>query len=302
MPPVQEVHKHHISYVPALEGEDNFDEWKRNVIRALTARGLLHVLEGVQPDQETSQDEEEYGSSPVPEISVDICTVSSFDENDYFEVSQPLSFGETSDTGCHRCASDYANQPHAKSSVDAASNMKAKQEKQRSMERNEALLLMSQSLAGMHEWLVLHGFDASEEEPARYFQAVQDVFTRLSTWTLERTKADLQNIKPDTRKTFQAYQQRLMFLRNRYLRAEGRKPRDEREREVLWWAIGGIKNWNGTLHARLARDMMEAPGSGQKLTWPRLMMQLAYIHECDLAYIHKCDRYDYILEPAVIDS
>lgn len=69
---------------------------------------------------------------------------------------------------------------------------------------------------------------------------------------------------------------------------------DDREREVLWWAIEGIKAWSTTLHARLARDMMEAPGSGQRLTWPRLMQQLAFIHECD--------RYDYILGPEATDG
>ncbi|TLD22273.1 hypothetical protein PspLS_07808 [Pyricularia sp. CBS 133598] len=171
MPPVEEDRKHHMSYVPALEGEDNFDEWKRNVIRALTARGLLYVLEGVQPDQEISQHDEEFSSSLAPEVSVDICTVSSFDENEYFQVSRPLSFGTTSHTRCHVCTSDHPNQSHTSSSVDAASDMKVKQERQRSLERSEALLLMSQSLVGVYEWLVLHGFDPSED-PARYFEAV----------------------------------------------------------------------------------------------------------------------------------
>lgn len=258
MPPVQEDHRHHMSYVPALEGENNLDEWKRNVIRALTSRGLIHVLEGVQHDQESSQDEVECSSSSAPEVSVEICT------------------------------------SHTNSNVDAASDMSARQEKQRSMERSEAVLLMSQSLVGVHEWLVLHGFDASEENPARYFQAVQDVFTQLSTWTEDSTKEELMKIQPDPFKPIEAYQQRLSFLRNRYLRAGGFWSRDDREREVLWWAIEGIKAWSTTLHARLTRDMMEAPGSGQRLTWPRLMQQLAFIHECD--------RYDYILGPEATDG
>ncbi|EHA46324.1 hypothetical protein MGG_02698 [Pyricularia oryzae 70-15] len=294
MPPVQEDHRHHMSYVPALEGENNLDEWKRNVIRALTSRGLIHVLEGVQHDQESSQDEVECSSSSAPEVSVEICTVSSFDANDYFEVSRPLSFGTTSDTECYVCTNDHPSQSHTNSNVDAASDMSARQEKQRSMERSEAVLLMSQSLVGVHEWLVLHGFDASEENPARYFQAVQDVFTQLSTWTEDSTKEELMKIQPDPFKPIEAYQQRLSFLRNRYLRAGGFWSRDDREREVLWWAIEGIKAWSTTLHARLTRDMMEAPGSGQRLTWPRLMQQLAFIHECD--------RYDYILGPEATDG
>ncbi|TLS22289.1 uncharacterized protein PpBr36_09731 [Pyricularia pennisetigena] len=286
--------KHHMSYVPALEGEENFDEWKRNVIRALTARGLIHVLEGVQADQDISQDKEKCISCPTPESSVDICSMRSFDETNHSEVSQPASFQAASDTKSRRCASVHSHQSHTNSGVDAASDMKAKQERQGSMERSEALLLMSQSLVGVHEWLVLRGFDPCEEDPAQYFQAVQDVFTRLSTWALDDTRRRLREIKKDGYRTVQQYRQELLFLRNRYLRAECPTPRDEREREVLWWTIDSFKAWCPTLHAQLARDMMEAPGSGQMLTWSRLMRQLAYMYEGH--------RYRYVLGPDATDG
>ncbi|EJT70456.1 hypothetical protein GGTG_11479 [Gaeumannomyces tritici R3-111a-1] len=291
--------------LPTLRGESDLDEWEDLLIKFLRAKKLEHVIkdprrypgppapeksptgkerrntgatEAVLASKQIEKKPERNGARPgssrsakkteaIPKISLefldDILGGSSGGE------AGPSTTADTQDKG--KNGDDEAPaEVDGDTSVDAA--------RDGGLERAQVLVLLGASISPVRHWLLNQGWDAGETDPARYFWSIKDAFSRNASVNGDLEINELKFISSTSFDTIRAFQDRLQYLRGRMLLI-GHLSGAEGDTKMLWYAIDGLKKTYPEIHARLVKDLLAKEGSPRKLTWSRLMMQLAHMHE-----------------------
>ncbi|KLU83325.1 hypothetical protein MAPG_02389 [Magnaporthiopsis poae ATCC 64411] len=288
-----------------LRGESDLEEWEDLLIKYLRAKNLEHiikvprkasgptgsakshlgtdkkkpgVMEVVIANKPSQSKPERNGSRPGSSDSVE--TMGSIPAISLEFLDNILA----SESGGEACPSTAANTGGTSEKAgnetpkvaDRGTSINAARDGE--LERAQVLLLLAASVSPVRDWLLNQGWDADETDPARYFRSIKDCFSRNASVNSDLEINELKFINSASFDTIRAFQERLRYLRRRMFMI-GHLSGVEGETKMLWYAIDGLKRTYPEIHARLVKDLLAKAGSPRKLTWSRLMMQLAHMHE-----------------------
>ncbi|KAL8387389.1 hypothetical protein RB595_009936 [Gaeumannomyces hyphopodioides] len=291
--------------LPALRGESDLDEWEDLLVKFLRVKKLEHVIKGSRRDSvptapakpHTGKEHQNTGSMEVVLASKHIENKSErndarLDSNkntrkteripaislefldDILEGSSGGEAGPSTTAGTQGTGKNADDETPAE--VDGGTSIDAARDDE--LERAQVLVLLGASISPVRHWLLNQGWDANETDPARYFWSIKNAFSRNASVNSDLEINELKFISSTSFDTIRAFQDRLQYLRGRMLLI-GHLSGVEGDTKMLWYATDGLKKTYPEIHARLVKDLLAKEGSPRKLTWSRLMMQLAHMHE-----------------------